>query len=484
MGRTSRGQTAERFGSTKNEMRQADVTVSTNPLSHAWDAWRATRGGPAAIEERRRVRLAALVAFARSHSRYYAELYRGIPPNGVDLGEIPPVTKGELMARFDDWVTDPAVTRADVEAFSADPSRIGELYLGRYVVWHTSGSSGVPVLLIQDRGAMAVYAALEILRAARRWLTWRAFRAILRRGAAGVVVAGGHFTVTVLMERRNRTRPWRKGRTLVLDALAPLEELVRALNARQPALVGGYATVLTLLGHEQEAGRLRINPVLLISSAETLPAAMRARLEEVFGCAVREAYSAAEALTLAYSCEYGWLHVNADWMILEPVDRSYRPTPPGHLSDSVLITNLANRIQPILRYDLNDRVLVNPARCRCGSPLPAVTVEGRTDEILSFPAPDGRMVHLLPMALYATGRTTPGVRRHQLIQTASDRLTVRLETVPTEDDGAVWVALHERLRAYLTTQGLLTVTVERAAEPPASDPRSGKFRRVWSAVRP
>ena len=54
---------------------------------------------------------------------------------------------------------------------------------------------------------------------------------------------------------------------------------------------------------------------------------------------------------MAYDCGQGWLHVNSDWVILEPVEADYSPTPPGQASHTVLLTNLANRIQPIIRYD-------------------------------------------------------------------------------------------------------------------------------------
>jgi hypothetical protein len=50
------------------------------------DAWRATRGGPEAVEARQRQRLRSLVAFARSRSRYYANLYRGLP-RAVTVGK-------------------------------------------------------------------------------------------------------------------------------------------------------------------------------------------------------------------------------------------------------------------------------------------------------------------------------------------------------------------------------------------------------------
>jgi phenylacetate-coenzyme A ligase PaaK-like adenylate-forming protein len=47
-----------------------------------------------------------------------------------------------------------------------------------------------------------------------------------------------------------------------------------------------------------------------------------------------------------------WLHSNADWVLLEPVDRDFRPTPPARMSHTVLLTNLAIAFQPVIRYDL------------------------------------------------------------------------------------------------------------------------------------
>lgn len=59
------------------------------------------------------------------------------------------------------------------------------------------------------------------------------------------------------------------------------------------------------------------------------------------------------------------LHLNADWVILEPVDAALRPVPPGNPSHSTLLTNLANRVQPIIRYDLGDSVTMLPAPPSC-----------------------------------------------------------------------------------------------------------------------
>ena len=132
--------------------------------SVAWDAWCATRGGPSAVATRQHRRLGALVAHARRRSPFYAGLYRGLPGGSPVLERLPTVTKPQLMDRFDEWVTDPAVTRAAVEEFVAELDNIGVDFLGRYVVVTTSGSTGVPALLVQDRRAIAVMTGLAYVR--------------------------------------------------------------------------------------------------------------------------------------------------------------------------------------------------------------------------------------------------------------------------------------------------------------------------------
>jgi phenylacetate-coenzyme A ligase PaaK-like adenylate-forming protein len=81
--------------------------------------------GAAEIVSLRQERLARLVGFAREKSPYYRKLYERLPARITDVRMLPPVAKGDLMESFDEWVTDPAVRRRDVEAFVSDPARIG-----------------------------------------------------------------------------------------------------------------------------------------------------------------------------------------------------------------------------------------------------------------------------------------------------------------------------------------------------------------------
>ena len=127
------------------------------------DVLAAGRAGPGALAARQRARLARLRETIVRASRFYREHLAGIGPE-VPLAELPPVTRQALMARFDDWVTDPQLRLADLKAFTADPDAIGQAYLGRYVVWESSGTSHQPGVFVQDAATMAVYDALEALR--------------------------------------------------------------------------------------------------------------------------------------------------------------------------------------------------------------------------------------------------------------------------------------------------------------------------------
>ncbi|TGD90713.1 phenylacetate--CoA ligase family protein [Mycolicibacterium sp. CH28] len=451
----------------------------------AWDAWRTTHGGAAAVAGRQARRLRALVAHARTHSRFYAEHYRGVPDGPVGpsaLRSLPAVSKAELMTRFDEWVADPRLTRTAVSAFVADRANTGRDLFGEYVVFTTSGSTGEPALLIQDRRAMAVMFGLTYARSAGVLPPGLLLR-VLGHGArqAAVFATGGHFVSTVMFERRLRAHPVRRRYSRFFSVLDPLPELVAHLNDFQPVLLGTYASALSVLIGEQEAGRLNINPLVITSGGELLLPSVRQRAQEVFGCVVTETYNASEATPLSLPCREGILHLNTDWYLVEPIDASGEVVPAGQRSDSLLLTNLANYVQPLIRYELGDSVVIGADTCACGSPLPTVTPEGRTDELLTLPARAGGAVMLIPMAIATVVEETPGVLRYQIVQTAPAELSVRLDEDAGSDRCAVWTEVHRRLEVFLADQRAGPVTIALAHERPEVNPRNGKLRHVLRA---
>lgn len=439
-----------------------------------WDAWLARKGGIQAIERRQRTRLVDIVAHARTHSPYYRELYRDLPERVESVEQLPVTDKKTLMGRFDDWVTDREVTLEKVRELVADPDRVGERFLGRYTIAGTSGTTGRPGLFLTDERTMAVVSAMA-LRTLTAWLGFSEFVSLIRGGGrAAFSEAPGHTPTGVSAARSRRSARGRK-RFLPMPVHTPVAELVPRLNAFRPALLAAYATTAKLLANEQKARRLGIRPVLVVSFAEGLSVDDYDRLATVFGAKVANTYAASECQFLSYSCEHKWLHVNADWAILESVDANYRPVVPGEHSHTVLLTNLANRVQPILRYDLGDSVVQRPEPCPCGNPLPAIRVEGRSSEVLSFPTGSGEQVSVPPLAFEIDD--IAGVALSQIVQTAPDCLRVRFVPEPGADRDAIWEKAQAKLKRVLADHELGHVTIERAGEPPEQT-TGGKFRQV------
>lgn len=195
-----------------------------------------------------------------------------------------------------------------------------------------------------------------------------------------------------------------------------LDQQAGELNQFQPQALGGYPSAILLLAREQAAGRLHIKPLFIIFVGENVPASARRFIEETFGCRSYEEYGSTENGVMAVQCREGWLHYNADWYLLEPVDTSYRPVPAGARSDTVLVTNLTNRLLPTIRYDQGDCILLKPDPCTCGSAYPAIRVTGRTDDLLNLPARSGGgIVTVTPLSLVAAIEEVPGVYRIQIV---------------------------------------------------------------------
>jgi phenylacetate-coenzyme A ligase PaaK-like adenylate-forming protein len=152
----------------------------------------------------------------------------------------------------------------------------------------------------------------------------------------------------------------------VFSAQTPLSDLVRQLNAFDPAMLTSYPSTLELLAIEAGAGRLRVRPTLVEAGGETLPPTAAPGIAAALHTPLRGVYGPSECNPMAFRCGFGNLHVSAKWVVLEPLDAAMRPVEPGVRSHTVAVTNLVNRVEPIIRYDLGDsvtdgRVVVDPA---------------------------------------------------------------------------------------------------------------------------
>jgi len=425
-----------------------------------------------------------LIRYARAHSSFYAKRLRHLP-EPVRLDDIPVVDRAELMAHFDQWVTDPAIRLTDVTAFIADPKRCGAPFLDRYAVWTSSGTTGVPGIYLSDPQALTVYEALLTLRAAGASGAPSLWRTLLAGGRMAMIAAReGHFAGIAAWERAQRQHPWMQMRCRSFSVTDPTAQLVAALNAWQPSLLASYPSMLSVLGDERESGRLTIEPAALWSGGEELVSTERARLERIFGCRLHEEYAASECMNIAFSCEAGTLHLHADWVVLEPVDERGRLLPPGQPSAGVLLTNLCNRVQPLIRYQLGDSVTMMNEPCACGCALPGLRVEGRRDDVLRLATGSGATISIVPLAIESVLEDRAGIHQYQLRQIAPDALSIRLMP-PGLLTHAQACQLAERcLREFLAAHGARAIQISFETDPPVADPVSGKLHKVQGLPHP
>jgi phenylacetate-coenzyme A ligase PaaK-like adenylate-forming protein len=280
------------------------------------------------------------------------------------------------------------------------------------------------------------------------------------------------------MQRLRQLNPWMAQRWRSFAIQQPTAALVNELNDFAPTVLATYPTVAALLADEACRGTLRFRPREIWTGGETLSAAVRQRLAQTLGCTVLNSYGASEFLAIGWECSHGRMHANADWVILEPVDAQHRPVPPGQASARCLLTNLANHVQPLIRYELEDQVTEQPGRCSCGSPLPVIEVQGRRDDSLLMTGRHGEAITLLPLALSTVLEEEAWVFDFQLLQRDDHTLEVRLGGLPGREAAAALARCRTALQAFAVSQGLGPLRVIGEPGQPLARGRSGKVQRV------
>jgi phenylacetate-coenzyme A ligase PaaK-like adenylate-forming protein len=371
----------------------------------ARDAWPRER-----LLAYQRARLRALLEHAVTSAPYYR---RTLGPDAPDapLAELPTLSKAAVMEHFDQIVCDPRLRLEDLRAHMAAGPDAARPFLGEYRVASTSGSTGVRGVFAHTHREFAVWAAASL-------------RAFTRAGAApsarlAAIGAPSPLAITrQLFADLQATRPDAPR----LSVATPLPELVEALNAYQPDGLVGYPTIAGLLAAEQLAGRLRIRPRFGAYGAEPLTPDVRRRIRDAWGFEPATVYAATEALLLGSSTPYDpCLELSEDLLVIEVVDEHDRPVPAGTPGAKVLVTNLVNYAQPLIRYQLSD--VVTPADGPdLDGPNPAgrpwrriAAIEGRCMDTLYLPGRRGGEVALHPSAFGPAFASLPDLRQYQLL---------------------------------------------------------------------
>lgn len=346
----------------------------------ARDRWSAEQ---IAAHQLRSLRELRRLAYQRSD--FYRQHHAGL--FDAPLSELPPVTKADLMAHFDEAVTDASVRLSDLDerlrmlvATESDP---GRPWRSRWWTAATAGTTGRRGIFVWNRAEWAT-----ILASYARANDWAGVRIGVTHPVRVALVSSRiptHQSAVVGASLRSRLVP-----TLRLDATSPLSKTVAELNRFQPRILAGYASALKPLAAEQRAGRLAISPQAVMSASEVLTERTAGEISEAWGTAPFDVYAATETAGIASPCTFHNSHVDEDLVIVEPVDESGVPVAPGTIGARILVTVLFSRTLPLIRYEMSDRVGIGGRGCPCGRSFARLAgIEGRIEDVLHLPGRTG-----------------------------------------------------------------------------------------------
>ncbi len=388
-----------------------------------WDA------GRLAAERERRLR--ELLVYAADRSPFWKERLAGHDLANfteADLPSLPILSKAEMMAEFDRLVTVPGLTRARIEEHLDQLS--GDGYLDdEYRAIVTSGYVENPSLHVYGWDAFVTF-----VMQGSRWTGRRGEDpdAVLAQCFSGSPKhESGIFYAFSTFESGGPT-------SHCFDATLPLDKIVDGLNNARPAVTAlqGWPSLIWELAVEATQGRLTIKPTWVSVAGELCTPPVREAVRSAWGIEASEFWGCSEG-TYAFPCGVGeGMHVADDLVILEPVDADGNVVPFGQPADRMLLTNLFNLDQPLIRYDMTDAVTISDDPCPCGCAHRRITsVNGRISGAFEYEsgarvpraALERAIVATPGVANFSVGKTQHGVDVSVVTDGSADVQRLRTE---------------------------------------------------------
>ena len=432
-------------------------------------------------------RLLKIIKYAQKYSPYYQKLYEGIDLDHVTLCQLPPVTKVQLMSNFDDWVTDRNIRKEELDAFTSRKENIGQKFKNKYIVYQTSGSTGAPMTILDDDFTHDVAIGTGSF---RNWsggiktMLWF-YKKHKFTPKASVILPFDIFSISSYdaMEFIRHLPKKRRSHTDMIDVSTPIDQIVEKLNNHQPNLVATYPTYMKMLCNYQKNGKLNISPTIVTTIGEKLTDQIRKDIEDTFGAFVCTTYACTEGASMTHECKaHHHQHLNDDWIIIEAVDEAGNPVPHGEMSNKIYLTNLSNFTQPLIRYEITDRVIIRDGKeCGCKDERLWIDVEGRTPVLLQFTDKNNNPVDIssisVSMEMHKVGDET---ELYQFIVHDNNEIEIRLKPLEPFNKEDVFQKIKQHIGKYLENNHIVTYHIYLSKEEPLFD-KSGKFKEIFQA---
>ena len=412
-------------------------------------------------------RLRELVAYAREHSPWLAKHYANLPEN-FTLTDLPIVQKKDMLENYDDYVTDRNIHIQDVLKYVERPADDTSLFLGQYTALKTSGSTGNPLPMVRDDYHNKIHGQMMAQRL-MGGIPPEVLSLKHHRYASVIHLANGASSYNDFL-RTKAAFPEVAHNLIGLSCLDSVNHLVEQLNEFQPTSLTGYPSMLVPLAVEQMKGNLKLDVKMVCTSAEMLTEKDYQVVREAFHCPVLNNYCMTEGGEIAMTRGSSHLHINEDWVIVEPVDKDMNLLGESdEWSAGLLITDLTNFVQPIIRYYVSDVVRISRKPVDdCN--LPCLEINGRMLDNYTICGKTFGIVGLV-----TESEVWPHLVKYQFVQTADDTIQVRGLCSADSNPEEVLDGLSKHLKQFLAQHGCPEAKVEWSLEPFIPNQRGGKI---------
>lgn len=408
---------------------------------------------PEQLEALQLRRLNELLANVGCHVPFYRELFAR---EGIPAGQFKSLAELQRL---------PFLTKAVIRAHSDAMKSTQASGLARF---NTGGSSGEPLIFFIGKERVSHDVAAK-WRATRWWG--------VDIGDPEMVVWGS----PIELGKQDRIKAVRDTllRTELLPAFemseAKLDGFIAAIRRKRPRMLFGYPSALSHIAKHAKARGQRMDDLgikVAFVTSERLYDEQRELISQVFACPVANGYGGRDAGFIAHQCPSGGMHITAEDIIVELVDAHGAPVPPGQAGE-IVVTHLATRDFPFIRYRTGDVAVLDEGRCACGRGLPMLKeIQGRTTDFVI--AADGTVMHGL--ALIYILRDLPHLASFKVVQ--HSRQLTEVQVVP-ESGFDTATASNKIVDGFKMRLGeSVDVQVKVVAAIPAE--KSGKFRYVVS----
>jgi putative adenylate-forming enzyme len=405
-----------------------------------------------------------IVFYAKSHSPFYQETLKKNEVNSLESFHQMPKTNKKIMMENFSVLNTCGLILDDVMSYALEKEKNKD-YLGyyqnKYVIGLSSGTSGNKGIYITPKSMTKRLPGVFLARSGLSLKDLPMKILFCLR-----VFSQGFNDINAPLIKLN-----------YMSTMTPVEEIIASINQNQINILMAPPSLIRLFLPFKE--KILVSFKKIITYAEVLEKEDKLQFEKAFKTKVIEIYQASEG-QIASACRLGNLHINEDLVYIEIYDENQtlidQPNVVGH---QMVLTNLINFAQPLIRYEMNDMIILDEP-CPCGSHFRTIKkILGRHDDLIYFYNSKNEQKIVFP-DLFSRWIITESdhIREFQVIQHEIGKIDLYIDSPNTD----FFKSLQDKIKNELTRLGL-TVDLNLIQKKLELPKNFNKYKRFISNIK-